>query len=190
MYLFYIAANHTVASVAFVNGAWISAGIELSGAISTPSSSYLSASRMFGSLPRYAISNGLSNGPSEELCLLYENAKGNVTLLIGKVVHVDSNRNTEWTWEWDDISDKLYSSLTDAQFGPPFQSRTGWDHTTVNSSFINLIGRDTTAMTNQMGASVRGRFLTSVYTPQNKTFSTSQSFVLFFNSPSNASSHN
>ena len=162
MYLFYITANHTVASVVFVNGAWIPAGIGLSGAISTPGSRYLSASRMFDHLPRYAISNGLSNGPSEEFCLLYENAKGNVTLLIGKVVHVDSNRKTEWTWEWDDISNKLYSSLPDAQFGPPFQSKTGWDHSTVNSSFINLIGRDTTAMTNQMGASVRGRFLTSV----------------------------
>lgn len=60
-----------------------------------PNSSYLSAARMFGSLPRDEISNGRSNGPFKELLLRYENANDNVTVFIDRVVHVDSNRKTK-----------------------------------------------------------------------------------------------
>ncbi|MCJ1463156.1 hypothetical protein MMC07_001761 [Pseudocyphellaria aurata] len=126
---------------------------------------------MLGHLPRSEISNGLSNGPSDELCLLYENADGNVTMLIGKVVHVDPSLKTKWTWKWDDISEKLYSSLPETHFGPPFQGNNGWSPKMGNSSIIEVIGRDTTIATNQGEDPVRGRFLTSVYTSNNKTFS-------------------
>lgn len=177
-----------------MNGVWTSRGENstgLLGARSTPNAISLSASRMLGHLPHDEISNGLSNGPSDELCLLYEDADGNVTMLIGKVVHVDPNLKTRWTWEWDDISDKLYSSLPETHFGSPFQGNSGWSPKIGNSSIIELIGRDITIATNQED-SVRGRTLTSVYTSNNEAFSSREFFTIigfFTNGGSHPNTH-
>ena len=168
-----------MASVAFISGVWTSSSEDITGLsrkTAALNSNYLSASRMLNNLPHDEILNGLSNGPSEEMCLLYENLNGKVTMLIGKVVHVDTNRTAKWTWEWDDISDKLSSSLPDAQFGPPFRSSSSH---IANISAIEVVGRDTTVMINQNGDPVQDRFLTSVYTSKNKTISSGESFIHF-----------
>lgn len=168
-----------MASVAFISGVWTSSIEDITGLsrkTAALNSNYLSASRMLNNLPRDEILNGLSNGPSEEICLLYENVNASVTMLIGKVVHVDTNRTSKWTWGWDDISDKLSSSLPEAQFGPPFRSSSSH---IANLSVIEVVGRDTTVMINQNGGPVQDRFLTSVYTIKNKTISSGETFIHF-----------